>query len=71
MIIEFIIIILSGAIGFWLGLRTQKEKIVEDIKKAKVILQEKKKVEESAIIKALTPEQLEAERKKKFEEENY
>lgn len=54
-----------------MGLRTQKEKIVEDMRKTKSILKKRKKVAESAIIKALTPEQLEAERKSKFEKENY
>lgn len=82
MILEFIVyfigIVLAGAIGFWLGLRSQKEQIIKDTKKTLSLVGERLNqkpgdhvVGESGIIKALTPDQLEEERKQKFEKENY
>ena len=71
LIADFIIILLSASIGFWLGLRSQKEEIKKDI--SKIVSGIKKPLTnepDSSIIKAWTPQQFEEERKHKFEE-NY
>ncbi len=72
LIVDFIIILFSGSIGFWLGLRSQKDEVKNDISKAvSGIKKPLTKEPNSAIIKAWTPEQFEEERKHKFETENY
>ncbi len=73
-IIIFVIVILSEIIGFWSGLRSQKKKVTKDIKKLAAFTKKQKtlkKENESGIIKSLTPEQFETERRQKFEKENY
>lgn len=74
-LIIFVIILISMTIGFYVGLRSQKGKIQEDVTNTqRAILSSVKKLkpkDKAGIIKAWPPERFEQEYQKKFEEENY
>ena len=75
-IINFTITCLAFVGGLWLGLRLQKPVVKQDIRKIAGKFQSLKKkplkkVDEPSIIKALTPDQVEAEKKRQFEKDNY
>lgn len=71
LIINFITLMISFSVGFWIGVNTNQKTFKKKIKKGKMSIKGLTETAESGIIKSLSPRQIEAKKKLEFERKYY